>query len=235
MAPKLLTAAVALSWMLLAQAESGQIAQSSKTQRLDLGSSGSVRLEHSTGELTIEGWDQPAVEITTVQSMIDSYGPKDRENAGRKLGRVRITAQRRGADIVINTMIPGHHLPLLPHTADDVAVDYRLRVPRKAHLVIEHGDGEVHLENLAGDIEARVHRGMITLRVADQNQYQIDAKTKLGSIYSDFPGNSRHRFWRVGHQFLQDIPANAPKLRFRVGYGDIVILRKVEPKPTPGD
>ena len=231
MAPKLLTAACALSWMLLAQTESGQIEPLRKTERLDLGSSGMIRLVHSTGELTIEGWDQTAVEITTVQSMIDSYGPKDRDSAVAKLERVRITAQRRGADIVIDTMIPGHHLPLLPHAADGVAVDYQLKVPRKAHLVIDHGDGEVHLEDLAGDIDARVHRGTITLRAGRDAQFEIDAKTNLGKIYSDFPGNSRPRFWRLGNQLLEDLPANASKLHFRVGYGDILIRKMSTPTP----
>jgi len=221
--------AFALSWLLVAKDET--LPQVSKTERFDLSSSGTVRLEHSTGELTIQGWDEPQVEITTIESAKPSSGPIDRDTATRRLEQVRITTEHRGMDLVIATALPGRRVPLLSRNTDDVNIDYHLKVPRKAHLVIDHGEGEVHLEDLSGDIEAAVHRGLIVLRLPQDAQYDIDAKTRLGNVYSDFPGSIRNRFWRVGHELVQPVSATSPKLHFRVGYGDILILKMTE-KPA---
>ena len=47
--------------------------QVTKTEHADLSAGGTVRFKNSTGELTIEGWDQPGVEITTIESTKIAY------------------------------------------------------------------------------------------------------------------------------------------------------------------
>src|SRR5580704_17744521 len=39
-----------------------------KTERFDFPAGGTLRLKNSIGELTVEGWDQPGIEITTIKS-----------------------------------------------------------------------------------------------------------------------------------------------------------------------
>lgn len=229
MPPKLLMAGFLLICSLAAQNEPAAAVPVSKTERLDLAPSGAVRLAHSTGELTIEGWDQPGVEITTIKTAKAAHGPQEPESAGHERDQLPITAERRGDDVVITTTLPKRRMPLLPRNAGDIDVAYVLKMPRKAHLIVDHGEGEVHLEGLAGDIDALVHRGLITLRLPPDAQYQVDAQTRLGGIYSDFPGNPKHRFWRVGNRLLEPLSAAAPKLHLRVGYGDIMILKMAQP------
>jgi hypothetical protein len=228
---RLLAAGLILTSLLSAASDSGQIVQSSHTERMDLGPSGTLRLQHSTGELTIGGWNESAVEITTVKATADLFTESERERANRKLDTVRITSERRGADVVIATALAGHHIPLFPRNADGVLVSYYIKVPRNAHLMVDHDEGEVHLEDLAGDIQASVHRGMITVRLHPDAQFEIDAKTKWGGIVSDFPGSSHHRVWRIGNEFSESAVAGKFKLHFRAGYGDILIL-KMAPFPA---
>ena len=46
--------------------------------------------------------------------------------------------------------------------------------------------GEIHIDNITGDIRATENLGQITVRVPD-GAYSIDAKSKLGAVESDFP------------------------------------------------
>jgi len=217
-----------LSWLLPAGDEPKQKVQVTKTERMDLVSSGTLRLENSIGELTVEGWDQPEVEITTIKSSKVAYGSRDRENASRKLDRVRITAERRGEDIVITTAFPRYRTmppPLFWRGGGDFDLEYHIHVPRNARLVVDHDAGEVHVDHVSGAIDVTVLRGEITLSLPPEGQYDIHARSDLGSVTSDFPGRAKRRPWLLGHQFTGDPSAGSQKLRLRVGLGDIVILK----------
>src|SRR5215472_16499598 len=41
--------------------------ESVTTNRVDFSAIGTIRIENSTGELNIEGWDQPAIEVTVTR------------------------------------------------------------------------------------------------------------------------------------------------------------------------
>jgi len=43
---------------------SPQIVEVSKTDRMDFPANGTLRVQDSTGELTLEGWDQSGIEIS---------------------------------------------------------------------------------------------------------------------------------------------------------------------------
>ena len=47
------------------------------TETLSLPAGGTVRIEHSVGELGIEGWDRPDVEITVIKTTQDFYSAAD--------------------------------------------------------------------------------------------------------------------------------------------------------------
>jgi hypothetical protein len=64
---------------------------------------------------------------------------------------------------------------------------------------------------------------LITLNLPQAGLYDIDAKSKIGEVISEFPGH-RERKRLVGHQFFQGTPA-PHKLYLRVGFGDIVIFK----------
>ena len=60
-------------------------ALNSATQRLDLAANGTLRIDGSFGELTVEGWDRPEVEVTTIRAAATEPDLK----------LVEITAQRK--------------------------------------------------------------------------------------------------------------------------------------------
>jgi len=195
-----------MSCLLAADDEFRQKVQVTKTEHVGFPPGGTVRLKNSTGEITIEGWDQAGVEITTIKSTKDGYASSEREKASDDLDGVQIAAERRGDELVITTDFPRHRVfprsSLLGGTRSfDLA--YRIKVPREARLVVDHDGGDVHIDGVMGDIRATARQGEITLRLPEEAPYAIDAKSDLGSVISDFPGTTKRRFWLVGHQFIQ--------------------------------
>ncbi len=163
-----------------------------------------IRFEDPRGELNIEGWDQPQIEVT-----IAKYG--------RLLDRAQIKSDRRGDEVVISTNIPSHD-------RRDVSVIYNAKVPRDSKIVIDRGDGGVYVTGVAGDIDASVRYGQITLTVPENGTYAVDAHTKLGNVYSELDGSDKRRHL-FSHDFAGSAGSATHKLNLRVGYGDIVITK----------
>jgi hypothetical protein len=206
--------------------------QISKTEKLDLPPGGTLRVQNSTGELTIEGWDQPGVEITTTKSSKEVNTPQEREKATRELDRVKISTKRDGNDIDITTEFPQHRAFPFVTSLQNVTnfdLEYRIKVPRNAKLIVKHEAGEVHVDDVAGTIQVKAVQGLIALRLTGEIPRSIQAKSDLGSVNSDFPGNESRHPWPFGHEFVQGTAANTQNLDLKIGFGDIVILKAHDP------
>jgi hypothetical protein len=233
---------------LLAAAEPKQKVQVEHTERADFPSGGLLRLKNSVGEVTVEGWDRPDVEITTIRSI---YASRNRERASRdELDKVRVSVDRRGDELVVTTDFPRRRSAPPPVTlapgkdfgsltglltsppsillGASFDLEYRIKAPMNARLAADHDRGEVHVDNLTSDIHVTVLNGGITLHLPQEGQYGIDAKSDVGGVNSDFPGRTKRRPWLLGHKFVQGAPA-AHKLYLRVGFGDIMILKPSRP------
>jgi hypothetical protein len=206
-----LTLAFLCPALLIAQSEA-------RTDRLSFPLGGTLRLSKSIGELTIEGWDERAVEITTIKSVkIKGDSPP----AAKSLDSIRVTAQQQGGDIVVTTEFPKHFTLFRPFTGlSDFELEYRIKAPREARLVIEHEIGEVHIGGMTGDIRATDGMGQITVAVPPGYSYALDTRSKLGSVYSQLQGQERKRL-KFGHTLAGQ--ANSKQLYLRIGFGDITI------------
>lgn len=218
--------------LLPASDEIPQKIQVTRTERADLPANGTVRLKNSTGELAIEGWDEPGVEVTTIKSTKRAYPATgvEREQASHMLELVKVSVVRQGDELAITTDFPRHrrYLPRPSVGARDFDLSYRIKVPRGVRLIVDHDAGEVHFDDLAGDIHATTNQGTITLRLPATAQYAIDAKSRIGDVDSDFAGTTTRRHF--GHSLVET--SSAPhSLYLRNGYGDIIILRMRKPKP----
>jgi hypothetical protein len=206
---------------LLTAAEPKQKVRVEHTERADFPSGGLLRLKNSAGEVTVQGWDRPDVEITTIKTI---YTSGTREKASRDLDKVRISVERRGDELEITTHFPG-----LASTSRSASLEYHVKAPMSARLAVANKKGEVHVDNLTSDIHVTVHNGGVTLRLPE-GQYNIDARSDLGDVISDFQGNKKRKPWLLGYQFVEATPA-AHTLYLRVGFGDIMILKPSTPGP----
>jgi hypothetical protein len=223
--------------LLLADDKPPQKVQVSKTEHMDFPAGGVLRLNNSVGELTVEGWDRPEVEITTVKSTTIAYPSQERETAIKELDRVHVETHREGNELVITTDFPGgRFLAGFFGGTSGFDLEYRIKVPTSTRLIDNHSVGEVHVDNLTGDIQVAVHSGEITLGLPEQGRYSIDAKSNCGSVISDFPGKEKRKLWFFGHRVENEDSAAPHKLNLKISFGDIVVLKTQIPKiPAPSN
>jgi hypothetical protein len=178
---------------------------------------GAIRLDHPRGEVSIEGWDQPRVEITITKS-------------GKSAEHAVIKSDRRSDEIVISTEIPAHD-------RRDVHVVYSIKAPRDSKIVVDRADGGVYMLGMTGDTDASVRSGQITLSVPQAAAYRIEAQAKLGDVYSDFAGDHQRRHL-FGHNFAGGGPSSSNsgrhKLHLHADCGDIVIMKEYGQASTSG-
>ncbi|HXK02945.1 MAG TPA: hypothetical protein VMS37_11110 [Verrucomicrobiae bacterium] len=167
-----------------------------QTQRVDFPAGGVLHVKKLAGELTIEGWDQPGLEITAAQS-------------------AAVNAERKGEEVLVTPVSSGHTM---------MDLEYRIRLPYSARLVVEHGKGEVHVVNVTGDCRVTVSSGGITMDLPE-GAYAIDAKSSFGGVVSEFDGTGKRARWLTGHRFSSEPAGTTHKLYLRAGYGDILLMK----------
>ncbi len=231
----LMIAGFAIGSLLIAADESKQKVQVTHTEHMDFPSGGTLRLKQSSGVLTVEGWDKPEVEITTIKSTKTEYAAGEQEKAMHELEKVRVAATRQGSELVITTNFPrGQVFPPYPREqAGGVDLEYRIKAPADTRLIAAHRAGDVNVDSLTSDVDVTVLHGQITLHLPDEDIYGILAKTDLGAVNSDFRGPEKRRWWFVGHQISNSDSPATRKLNLKVGYGDIVILKTRVPAEPP--
>jgi hypothetical protein len=233
---KLALIGLCVACLLLGDDEARTKVQVSKTEKVDFPANGTLRVQNSTGELTIEGWDQPGVEITTTKSSKEEYLAADRDKATKDLDRVQVSAKRNGDELVITTEYPHHRaFPYFTslQTVTNFDLDYVIKVPRNAKLIVKHEDGDVHVDDVTGNIQATARQGLIALRLEGDVPPAIDAKSYIGTVNSDYAGKETRQSLHFGHTFAEGAASAPQNLHLRITFGDIIILKAHEPK-RPG-
>jgi hypothetical protein len=215
-------------WSLFGAETPRQQPQLSTTERLNFAPGGAVRLEGSYGCLSVEGWDRPEVEITVIRYLRGFYPAAKREEAARQLDAFKIHVERRSdKEVAISTERPrrGNRFSrFVSKNWGGVDLEYMIHVPRDSRLAIHHGGGSVMIADVAGPIEATSASGDIVAMLPDPGPYAIDARSKVGTVYSDF-GDSAHTGYLVGERFVSAQPAPAKRVYLRTGIGGIEIQR----------
>jgi hypothetical protein len=204
--------------------------QVTNTQRQDIAPGEVLHLKNSIGNLTVEGWTRDYVEITTIKSTKAAYASAQRQDGAKMLDTVRIGVARQGGEVQITTEFPqpASHARFF-HGVPQFNLEYQIKVPRDARLVVDHGAGEVNVQNLANDIQVTVlHQGQVTLYLSPESKYAIEASAKYGGISSNLPGHVKRSRSRLGQYFKYQTSPASHKMSLKVGSGDILILT------TPG-
>ena len=229
------TACLLLATSETKQDDAKQKVEISNTERMDFPVGGKLRLTNSIGVLTVEAWDRPDMEITTIKSTKVEYDAREREKKTQELEGVHVKAERRGNEVVVATDFPRyrHFPPPIRPIGINFDLEYHIKVPANAGIVVNHDLGDVNIDGLTGDIQVTLLQGTITLHLPENEKYAIDAKVDFGHVNSDFGGAQKRRHWII-HWLVNQDSAAAHNLNLKVGFGDIVILRtRVPQRPEP--
>jgi hypothetical protein len=214
-----------LTGLCLSAAEaSRQEPQLSTTEHVNFAPGGTILMDGSYGCLSVEGWDKPEVEVTVIRYLGGFYKDAQRTVTTRKLEAFRVKLDRRSdKELAITTERPrGNLFSRLASNWEGVDLEYLVRVPRDSHIAIHHGGGTVTIADVTGEIEATASSGDIVALLPDPGPYAIDAKVKMGTIYSDF-GDAAHAWYQMGERFAGAKPGAARRVYLRTGIGGIEI------------
>jgi len=215
------------STLLRAQEGPKQSFEATSTEHVNFLPGGTIRVDHSYGHLTVEGWDEPEVVITVIKSTNDFYQPDQKEQAVERFKKVRVVTERRSdKELAISTTVPSHHIKFVtPNRKAGVTLEYRVLVPRNSRLEVRHDTGYVWVSDVTGDLEVRSHTGDMIVMLPDPGRYAIDARTRMGNITSDFAGKSGNRLLvgLVGSHLSYAREAPSRRIFLRMGAGCITI------------
>jgi hypothetical protein len=206
------------------------------TEHVKFAPGGSIHVENSYGYLTVEGWDEPEVEIVVTKSTDHFLEPEQRAQASKAFEQIRVATDRRSdKELVISTTLPDRHgfpSSILPSrqivftmpkkTTLGVTVDCTVHVPRDSRLAVHQDHGYVWVSDVSNDIEVKSHTGDMIVLLPDPGPYSVDARTRLGSVSSDLAG-SGHKQFLVGTQFVHTTQAPSRRILLRMGRGSITI------------
>ncbi len=200
-----------------------QPVQTTHTDSVDFAPGGTIRVNNASGNIAIDGWDQPKIEITVVKSM--GYDSEPAPKAALRLESVKVATERKSdTEVSISTTrTPSYNA--FAHVfgiGSDPSVEYRIHVPRNSHLIIAHANGYLAVTGVTGNIEADNRRGDIVLMLPGLAGYSIDARSKVGVVTSDLAGATHHKHL-TGEQFTEGDVAQKQKLMLRMGFGGITI------------
>jgi hypothetical protein len=210
--------------------------ESTATQRVSFPPGGAIDVTNSYGYLTVEGWDEPEVEITVTKSTNGFYPSERKDQAMQAFDQIRVAAERRSdKELAISTTLParrGFPFSLLPpgrfivampkSTKRGVTVEYTVHAPRDSRLTVHQDTGYVWVSDVTGDIEVDSHTGDMIVMLPGPGPYAIDARTGMGSISSDLTGRG-NKTWLVGSRFVNAGPGASRRVVLRMGRGCITI------------
>jgi hypothetical protein len=199
-----------------------QAVQVTETSHLQFTPGGTIRLNDTSGYVSVEAWDRPEVEITVVKSL--GYDSEPAAEAQEHLESVQVKTVQTNGELTISTTRsqPKHHVHIPFRGEPDVHVEYRVRAPRNSNVVINHANGFISTIGLTGSIDASSSRGDIVLILPDLAACQIEARTRVGVVTSDVSGDKR-RNGLAGQTYSRGDTAMARKLSLKMGFGGITI------------
>jgi hypothetical protein len=211
-------------------AASQHIGLVSTTYKAGVAASGTIQVINAYGEVNVEGWDRPDVEVTVTRSEFRRDDPRAREAAQQYLNRIHVnTTKAANGDLVISTSFPSRNrLIRLFRGWGDFTLEYRIQAPRSSRLVIREGKGDVIVTDVAGDIDARARVGDVMLQVPQGATYELNARCRLGTVYSDLAGTS-HYALAFGHSLTSGDSKAAHHLFLRSGVGGITVQEVTDP------
>ncbi len=136
-------------------------------QTYALSADGRVSIENLNGFVHISGWDKNEVQVDAVK----------RARRQDRLDEAKIVVDARSDTIVIRTEYPEHDQTFTSGDHNNPAtVDYTVHVPRRARLdEIELVNGELEIQDVAGDVHASSVNGSVVAR-------NLSGRTDLSAV-----------------------------------------------------
>ncbi len=186
---------------------------------IPMSSYGKLSINTRMGNIRIEGWDKPHMEIEAEK--VARAGSE--EEAWKLYDRLKIDIQGKEKTVFLRTIYPPRR-PWRPFRGESrLSVNFRIRMPYDIDLEMKCVDGDIRISGMIGYQYVRLNYGDVEIDLSSVDQLRsIRAKSWLGYVQSDL-----HREEGVGFgpKVLYWNPSGDQDIDVRVRMGGIFIYK----------
>lgn len=154
---------------------------------------GTLVIDARVGDIQVEGWDEPRLEIAA-EKVVQA---KDAEKAQTLYDRVQVALEGKDKQVTLRTLYPPRRLWRPFHGESKLSVNFQIHMPYDANLVLKCVDGDVRVNGLAGRQEIHVNYGDVEINVPSIYRLRsLNARSVLGYVQSDLHGEDSAGFGR---------------------------------------
>ncbi len=146
---------------------------------------GLLTINARMGDIHIEGWDNPRLEVEA-EKVVEAGSA---EKAKPLYERVQVQLQGQDKKVLLHTIYPPRRLWRPFRGESKLSVNFHIRMPYDANLLLKCVDGDVRVQGLTGNQVIRVSYGDVEVNVPDvYGLGALDARSLLGYVQSDLHG-----------------------------------------------
>ena len=187
-------------------------------------SGGTLVIDSRVGDLRIEGWDEPRVEIEAEKLVRAGTEAK----AKPLYDQIQVRLEGGDKQVRLTTLYPSRKVWRPFRNESKLTVNFHIKMPFDSNLTLKCVDGDVRIEGIAGRVQLRVNFGDVEIDVPHLYDLRsLNAHAWLGYVQSDLEGlgqdsagfGQRISFWNA--QGKQDIEV-------KVRMGGVFIYREAD-------
>ena len=198
-----------------------------RSANLKLAPGGTVRVDRTWGDVTIEGWDKPVVEVAMTATSARSYDEAEAADARARLEKFGFDAKATSAKEVVVTGVSPSASLLQPFGGKSgVKMRYSIKVPRNSSLVMRNEVGTVEVSDLTGSVNVESDVGDVHVKVPLGPGAAVEASTRVGEVSVNAEARAKGELRRralVGHSFSYRPSAPDKRVTVHLDVGTVTI------------
>lgn len=159
--------------------------------RVRMFSYGTLTVDTRMGDLQVEGWDEPRLEIEAEKVVQAKSAAKTQP----LYDEIKIQIEGGDKRVWVRTLYPPRRLWRPFRGGTKLSVNYRIRMPYDANLILKCVDGDVRVRGIVGHQQIHVNYGDVEINIPSVYRLRLlSARTWLGYVQSDLHGEDHAGF-----------------------------------------
>jgi len=182
-------------------------------------SGGTLIVDSRVGDIHVTGWDEPRVEVDA-EKLVRAG---NQTGANSMFERIKVALEGRDKTVRLSTIYPSRKLWRPFRGESKLTVNFDIKMPYDASLVLRCVDGDVRVEGVTANEHLRVNYGDVEVDVPSVEALRsLYAHTWLGYVQSDLHGREEDGAG-VKQQIAFWNPAGKQEVAVRVRMGGVFI------------
>ena len=152
---------------------------------------GLLAIEARTGDIQIEGWDEPRLEIEAEKVV----RARSEDSAKPLYETIKVVLEGQDKRVTLRTLYPPRRVWRPFRGESRLSVNYRIRMPFDANLALRCVDGDITIRGVVGQQRILLNYGDIEIDIPSVRRLRsLRAHTWLGYVQSDLHGEDKAGF-----------------------------------------